>query len=295
MKILFIGCVESSARFLKSLTENNAEIVGVITKEKSSFNSDFVDLAPICLKYNIPYIYVDNVNEEKSVEFIKNTAADIGYCLGWSQLVKGEVIDLFPKGMIGYHPAELPNNRGRHPIIWALALGLSRTASTFFRLDKNADTGDILSQKIVDVTYEDDANSLMEKLLDEGAIQITELTKEIEAGKIISKAQEKEDGNSWRKRGRLDGQIDWRMSSRSIYNLVRSLSKPYVGAHFMYKNQEIKVWKVKEIVNDGEYENIEPGKVLDVKENSFVVKSGDNLVEVLDYDGHLDIHKGDYL
>lgn len=35
-------------------------------------------------------------------------------------------------GVLGYHPAKLPQNRGRHPLIWALALGLKKSASTFF-------------------------------------------------------------------------------------------------------------------------------------------------------------------
>ena len=50
-------------------------------------------------------------------------------------------------GILGYHPSLLPFNRGRHPIIWALALGLKETGSTFFFMDENADTGDIVSQK----------------------------------------------------------------------------------------------------------------------------------------------------
>ena len=25
-------------------------------------------------------------------------------------------------GVLGYHPTKLPKNRGRHPLIWALAL-----------------------------------------------------------------------------------------------------------------------------------------------------------------------------
>ena len=41
--------------------------------------------------------------------------------------------------------------------------------------------------------------------------------------------------NIWRKRGLKDGIIDWRMSSIGIYNLVRALTKPYIGAIFYYK------------------------------------------------------------
>jgi methionyl-tRNA formyltransferase len=36
------------------------------------------------------------------------------------------------------------------------------------------------------------------------------------------------------------------MSRRAIYNLVRALTHPYIGAHLIYKGEEIKVWRVKE-------------------------------------------------
>lgn len=88
--------------------------------------------------------------------------------------------------------------------------------------------------------------------------------------------------------------IDWRMSSRSIYNLVRALTKPYVGAHFLFDNKEFKVWKVKEILREG-FENIEPGKIIEVKaNNNFIVKVGDNFIEVLECD-KIEVKVGDYL
>ena len=43
MRILFVGCVESSYLELKLLLEHNKNIVGIITKEASNFNADFVD------------------------------------------------------------------------------------------------------------------------------------------------------------------------------------------------------------------------------------------------------------
>ena len=57
----------------------------------------------------------------------------------------------------------------------------------------------------------------------------------------------------------MDGLIDFRMSSRAIYNLTRALTKPYVGAHIKYRGQNISIWKVKEI--DITDENIEPGRM----------------------------------
>ena len=57
---------------------------------------------------------------------------DIIFCFGWSRLIKEELLKIPKKGVVGYHPAMLPKNRGRHPLIWALALGIKTTGSTFF-------------------------------------------------------------------------------------------------------------------------------------------------------------------
>ena len=53
MKILYIGCVESSYLLLEKLIEAGADIVGVITKKESNYNSDFRDLVPLCEKKEI--------------------------------------------------------------------------------------------------------------------------------------------------------------------------------------------------------------------------------------------------
>ncbi len=294
MRIIFIGCVESSYRLLDKLVDLKADVVGVITKAESNFNADYQDLRPLCEKAGIPVCIVKNINDGDSIEFIKSQYADVGFCFGWSQLIKKSVIELFPSGVVGFHPAALPNNRGRHPIIWALALGLKETASTFFMITTGADEGDIISQVKVPITYEDDAQSLYDKVMDAAVAQEEELLRQLDDGVLKRVPQYVTTGNSWRKRGKADGKIDWRMSSRSIYNLVRALTKPYIGAHFVYDEKEYKVWKVKEIVIDG-MENIEPGKVIArYSDGSLDVKTGDGCVRMIDYD-EIKIDEGEYI
>lgn len=294
MRILFIGCVESSYLLLKRLLEESVNVVGVLTKKSSRFNADFCDLTPICNEYKLPYHYVDNMNTAASIRFIKDCNAEIAFCFGWSKLLKEEVIKLFPKGVVGFHPAELPNNRGRHPIIWALALGLSETASTFFMITAGADEGDIVSQQRIQITYSDDARTLYNKIMKVAVEQEIELVQAFNEGEIRYIPQSAEQGNVWRKRSKIDGEIDWRMSSRNIYNLVRSLTKPYVGAHFILEGNEYKVWKVQEIETIG-LENLEPGKVLEVNEDGTMdVKAGENGIRLIEFDA-VSIKKGGYI
>ena len=293
MRAVFIGTVEFSLRSLEKLIGLNVNLVGVITKESSSFNSDFVDLKSLCISNGIPCLYVDDINSLDSIKWIKDLNPDVIFCFGWSSLIKKEILNIAPMGVVGYHPTKLPMNRGRHPLIWALALGLEESASTFFFMDEGADTGDILSQVDFEISYQDDARSIYDKVNDIALCQIEDFIPRLKQGKYPKVKQDGLRSNSWRKRNEIDGLIDFRMSSRAIYNLTRALTKPYVGAHIKYRGKNISIWKVKEV--DVVKENIEPGSVLNANNKSFIVKSYDGAVEVIGHDFKILPKVGEYL
>lgn len=285
MRILFVGCVESSYILLQSLLEHKKEIVGVITKKEAGLNADYKDLSVLCLNYGIDYKYISNINDEEVIRYVREKNADIIYCFGWSQIIKKELLEITPMGVIGFHPAALPNNRGRHPIIWALALGLNETASTFFKMDEGADTGDIVSQVKIPICESDYAADLYENIMCAAKKQVLEFTENLENGSCRTISQKKQEGNTWRKRGHRDGIIDWRMGSYAIYNLIRALSHPYIGAEFEYKEKYYKVWKSEIVKSDGKYQNIEPGRIIKkVSDYEFYVKAYDDIIHILECD-----------
>ena len=223
----------------------------------------------------------------------KETIARCHFCFGWSRLIREPLLSLAPLGVIGFHPAALPANRGRHPIIWALVLGLNQTASTFFKMDKGADSGDIVSQVVLDIYPSDNAHTLYERISNIALIQLRELVPRLASGGIQLMPQNHSLANSWRKRGPADGCIDWRMAASSIHDLVRGLSRPYIGAHFVYNESNIKVWQT-EIVLDVPC-NLEPGKVLEVSDNSLLVKAGIGAIRLLEYSPEFSVMPGVYL
>lgn len=293
-RTIFIGCVESSYVLLNHMLEKGLVVSGVITMDKSADNADFHSLVPLAEKFGIDCFVTKNINDEETVEFVRSKEPEVIYCFGWSRLISKELLSIPKYGVIGFHPAAIPYNRGRHPLIWALALGLRRTASTFFVMDEGADTGDIISQKEIVIEDEDDALSLYEKVLQTAKEQVIDFTNQISDGSLSRMPQDQKIGNTWRKRSRADGQIDWRMSCEGIYNLVRALTHPYVGAHFMKDETEIKVWKCR-IEKCEDKMNIEPGKVLKVNsETDFEIKAYDGIVHVLDCD-KVSLNEGEYL
>ncbi|QNF33808.1 formyl transferase [Adhaeribacter swui] len=292
MRIVFIGTVLFSRVTLEKLIEIGANVVGVITKEKNEFNSDFEDLTPICLREGIPFKYVNDINHPNNIAYIKHLEPHVIYCFGWSSLIKTDLLNTAPLGVIGFHPAALPYNRGRHPLTWALVLGLKKTASTFFIMDEGADTGDIVSQQFIDISDTDDAMLLYNKIIEAALVQIPTFTQALQEGNLITVKQPVE-GNTWRKRGIADGKIDFRMNSKTIYNLVRALTKPYVGAHIDYKGEQIKIWKANPIL--WSEVNIEPGKVLEVTGNIIRVKTSNGAIELVEHGFEILPNTGDYL
>jgi methionyl-tRNA formyltransferase len=77
-------------------------------------------------------------------------------------------------GVVGLHPAALPANTRRHPLIWALVLGLQDTAWTFFFMDAEADSGNILSQRNIPIDDDDYARILYNKIQTQEFLQLLE-------------------------------------------------------------------------------------------------------------------------
>ena len=282
MNIVFIGSIMFSEKILIQLINMKVNIKGVCTIKSANNNSDHVDLTKISIKNKIPVKYTDDINSENSIKWIKSLSPDIIFCFGWSRLLKTDLLKLAPLGVLGYHPAALPANRGRHPLIWALILGLKETGSTFFFMDDGADSGDILSQHPIKIFNNDNAGSLYKRITETALEQIDEFLPTLQSGDCNKIKQDHSKSNTWRKRYKNDGKIDWRMSAITIHNLVRGLTKPYIGAHIEYKDEiGIEVVPFKFMVylpKEDRYEAIDNIK----KDSDFKTISGTELRELLD-------------
>ncbi|EAH8344869.1 methionyl-tRNA formyltransferase [Campylobacter coli] len=300
MRIFFIGCVQFSHFALEKLLKlqnEHLKVVGIATKKFSELNSDFYDLKKDAK--NIPCIYTEDINDIQSLNFINSLKPDIIYCFGWSSLIKKELLNSYP--IIGFHPSKLPQNRGRHPIIWALFLGLKESGSSFFLMDEGADTGRILSQESIKISYKDNAQSLYNKITKKALKQIEIFTLKIYKKSLYNQnfrdilytlSYKQKNGNTWRKRDFKDGKIDFRMSSLAIYNLIRALAPPYIGAEILYKNKIYKVYKAKIVKNS--QNNLECGKILQVNQKGILVKSYDGAILLTEHNFDILPKSGEY-
>ena len=138
MNIIFIGGVKFSRDLLESILENNWSISSVFSynDSKKKIYSDFTSLDEITAKFNVKHYKVDNINDEKNIEMIREIKPDLILVMGWSQLLNNDILKIPKLGVIGSHPTELPKYRGRAPISWSILKGLKESALTFFYIDE---------------------------------------------------------------------------------------------------------------------------------------------------------------
>lgn len=279
------------------LAIDRIEVCAVITQKAPTFNSDFSDLEPLAGLRRIPIFYVTKNDQTELAECVNRFMPDVIFCFGWSYLLHESVLSLAPKGVIGYHPTLLPRNRGRHPIIWALALGLSETGSTFFRMDGGTDSGPIVAQERVRIDFSDNAETLYRRLTAIARKQLRKLVDELATNSVVLTPQDCSLATYWRKRSKADGKIDWRMPAIGICRLIRSLSRPYPGAYVEYHDSDIQVWRARPAI--ATMEDYEPGRIMRVFEQEITVQTGDGLVVLEDHKfdlvGNPSLREGGYL
>lgn len=277
--VLFIGSAIISEKILNKLIQKKINIVGIVGKKRIK-NSDSVDLRKIAIKNRINFTYSKNINSIKTVSWIKKLKPDYIFCIGWNQLLNEKILKI-PKETVGYHPSLLPYNRGRHPIIWAIFLGLKKTGSTYFFMNKIADGGKIISQKSIKIKNTDNSTNLYKKIISISTKQVSEILKKIQNKKIKKKQNIiKKKHNYWRKRNDFDGKIDWRMNAQSINKLVKALSYPYPNSYFIFKNKKIEIKDAKIINIKNNIKNIEPGKIFKIFKNGLIIKTYDQFIYI---------------
>lgn len=80
----------------------------------------------------------------------------------------------------------------------------------------------------------------------------------------------------------------------TAYNVIRALTRPYVGAHTFREGQIVKVWKSR--VEDCEVPgDLLPGSVWRRDASGLHVRTGDGALVLVDWAAPVDIAEGDRL
>jgi methionyl-tRNA formyltransferase len=287
-RIVFMGTPQFAVAPLRRLIEEGFDIAAVVTvPDKPSGRglvptpSDVKIYADSCA---IPVLQPVSLKDPQFLESLNAFKANMFIVVAFRMLPK-EVWSIPTLGTFNLHASLLPDYRGAAPINWALINGETKTGVTTFLIDEKIDTGAILFREECEISEEDNAEALHDRLMNMGGELVVKTASALLGGEIEAVAQSEKENpviHSAPKLTKETGRIDWNKNPREIHNLVRGLS-PYPAAHSILTNGEkelaLKIFSTRYELLDS---NVEYGKITGITKNSFHVTCKGGSIEILE-------------
>ncbi len=263
IRIGWIGFHREGLPALESLLTSGVRVEAVLTLAEPQLakRSGACSYDELCHRFTVPLHKVRHVNDPESVALLRSLSLDVVFVIGWSQIVGREALDTARLGMVGAHAALLPHNRGSAPVNWSILRGEDETGNTLMWLSEAVDDGEIIDQTAFPITPYDTCATVYDKVAESNRDMILRFMTALASGERPGRAQPATDEPLLPRRRPADGAIDWKGTSKAVYDLIRALTRPYPGAFSFLDGQQWLIWDAA-LLPGTPYEGEEPGRVV---------------------------------
>lgn len=233
-RIVFMGTPDFAVASLKALLDANFNVVGVITApDKPAGRGQQLKQSPVkvfALEHNLTLLQPEKLKNPEFIEKLRTLKADLQIVVAFRMLPE-MVWNMPPIGTFNLHASLLPQYRGAAPINWAIINGEKESGVTTFFLQQEIDTGNIIFSGKTNISEDDCAGTLHDKLMNIGSELVVKTVNAIITNSINAFPQPIPEGSlkSAPKIFKEDCKINWNMDATQIINKVRGLS-PYPAA-----------------------------------------------------------------
>ena len=280
MRVVFAGTPDIAVPSLKAVASEH-EVVGVLTNpDRGSGRGKKLHHSPVkeaALELGLNVLQPDRLNGEfrKTVESLR---PDILICIAYGKIFGPLFLELFPRGGINLHPSKLPDLRGPSPLNSLILRGDSEGAITVQTLAKEMDSGDILLQIPLGIDERETAESLTEKVANEGGACLLKVLEGLEKGSIEPHPQDHEKATFCGMIGKNDGLMDWNRPAVELDRIVRAYT-PWPHGFTFWKGQRLNI--IEAAPYAGSSSDGEAGEVIGMdKKEGILIKTGEGVLAV---------------
>ena len=276
IKIVYMGTPEFSATVLEGLIKKYKVRLVVSQPDRPVGRNGEVKVTPVKMVANNHTILTLQPERIKTdYEEILRFEPDLIITCAYGQMIPDELLK-FPRfGCINVHASLLPKLRGGAPIHRCILEGHSKTGVTIMYMSSKMDEGDIISQREVEINYEDTCESLHDKLAIVGAKLLVETLPSILNGTNSRIKQNELEATYGFNIKREDEHLDFSKTKREIYNKVRGLNS-WPGSYTVLDGKILKVWKSRETENV--FTSLLNGQITNIYSDGFGVKTANGEV-----------------
>lgn len=279
IKVVFMGTPTFAVPILEKLIENYHVILVVSQPDKEKDRKGHLLETPIkklALANNIEVYQPAKIKEE--YQYIIDKQPDIIITCAYGQIIPEALLNYPKYGCINVHGSLLPKLRGGAPIHHAIINGEKETGITIMYMDKAMDSGDIISQKVLPISPEDNLDTLYEKMSLLGANLLQETLPDIIAGKNNRIKQDEKLVTFGYNITKEEEKINFNNSSLEIHNQIRGLSS-IPGAYCYLDKKRLKIY-ASTLTNDKSKDA--PGTISKIDKTGIYLSTKDNLLKITD-------------
>jgi methionyl-tRNA formyltransferase len=292
LRIVFMGTPDFAVEPLRALIANGFNVVAVVTTpDKPAGRGQKLSQSSVkqfALQNGLLVLQPEKLKDHLFAEELTSLKPDLFVVVAFRMLP--ELIWKIPQlGTFNLHASLLPQYRGAAPINWAVINGETKTGLTTFLIDNKIDTGSILLSHELDISPDETAGELHDRLMLMGGQLVVNTVVLLASGEINPVPQEKFFSNadelkSAPKLFKDNTRIDWSQSANNVHNFIRGLS-PYPAAWAVLKDESegeftVKIFKSLLVDSDNPNKNI--GQVITNGKNFLRVKCRNGEIEILE-------------
>lgn len=293
--IIFMGTPEFSVPILEGLVKNYKVKMVITQPDKPVGRKGIIKPTPVkefARNNNILCIQPTKISD--ALGEISALEPDLIITCAYGQILPLDLLVIPRLGCINVHASLLPKLRGGAPIHRAIMNGYKKTGVTIMYMAETMDSGDIISSKEVEITDDDTASTLHNKLQIIGRNLLLETLPSVLNETNTRTCQKEEDATYGFNITREDEKINFEDTKRNIVNKIRGLNS-FPGAYCLYDGKVLKVWNAYKTNNV--FDNVLVGSVTGIYNDGFGVKvsNGEVVFTQVQLEGKKKVNAKDFI
>ena len=246
LSIVFAGTPEFSVPALAALAASEHRVVAVYTQpDRPAGRGQQVATSAVkqfAQKNGLPLEQPATLRDPVAIERLAHWHADVMVVVAYGLILPPPALAIPAKGCINIHASLLPRWRGAAPIHRAILAGDTQTGITIMRMDAGLDTGPMLLQRVTQISPQDTAAILHDRLAALGAEAIVAAFAQIADGSITAREQPAQGVTYAAKVRKDEAPIDWSKSALELDRQVRAFN-PWPVAETRLHGQQLRIWE----------------------------------------------------
>jgi methionyl-tRNA formyltransferase len=239
-----MGTPQFAATILEYLLQSSCQVLAVYTQpDKPAGRGRPVVFPPVkklAVERQISVIQPETFKSSEVMNELASFQPELIIVAAFGAILPPEVLSLPKFACLNVHPSLLPRHRGPSPVANTILCGDELTGVTIMLMDAGMDTGPILAQGKVGISFMNTTGSLSSKLADVGAKLLLETLPKWFGNELRPQAQEEAQATYSKLITSEDAEIDWHLSAVELWRRVRAYN-PWPSCYTWYQGKRLKI------------------------------------------------------